>query len=151
LTHAATAAIFPSEARIRMLRIVLGIVAGAIAGSIVVGLVETLGMMLFPSPPGLDFSSPEAARASAAQIPPGSVASIGVAWGLGALVGGFVAARIAQRAWAAWVIAALLIAASLINLVMIPSPIWLWIGGIGAIIVGGWLAGRFGPPKAAAT
>lgn len=132
-----------------MLRIVLGLVAGAVAGGVVVGLVEFAGMMFFPAPAGLDFSTPEAARASMAQVPPAAIASVGVAWGLAALVGGFIAARIAERQWAAWAIAALLLAASLYNLVVIPSPIWLWIGGIGAIVVLGWVAGRLGAPRAA--
>jgi hypothetical protein len=83
------------------------------------------------------------------QVPALAIASIGVAWGLAALAGGFVAARIARRAWAAWVIAALLLAASLYNLIAIPSPIWLWVGGLGAVVVLGWLGGRLGAPKPA--
>jgi hypothetical protein len=138
-----------SAGGMRMVRIALGLLAGVVTGGLVVGAVEYLGMTMFPAPEGLDFSTPEAARASMARIPPAAVASTAAAWGLGALIGGFVAARIAQRAWAAWLIAALLVAASMYNLVAIPSPIGLWASGLGAIVVLGWLAGRIGAPRAA--
>jgi hypothetical protein len=115
----------------------------------VVGGVEYGGMALFPTPPELDFSTPEAARASVAQVPAGAVAAVGAAWGVGALVGGFTAARITRREWAAWIVAALLLAGALYNLIAIPSPIWPWVGGPAAIVIGAWVGARLGAPKPA--
>lgn len=130
-----------------MLRIALGVLAGIVVGGLLVGAVEFAGMTLFPAPAGLDFSSPEAASASMSQVPALAVASVGVAWTVAALGGGYVAARLSQRQWAAWVIAALLIAASLYNLIAIPSPVWLWVGGLAGIVIGGWLGGRLGAAR----
>ncbi|MGE0742544.1 MAG: hypothetical protein AB7O98_14475 [Hyphomonadaceae bacterium] len=129
-----------------MLRIIIGVICGAVVGVLVVAGVEFAGHSAFPPPPGLDFSTPEAARESVRHLPAAAIASVGVAWGLAALAGGYVAARIGRRAWAAWIIAALLFAAALFNLISIPSPIWLWIGGLAAIVAGGWFAGKLGAP-----
>lgn len=120
----------------RTLRIVLGVVAGAVTGGVVVGLAAYLGDMVL-------------AALGAAHVPLAQGVRACFAWGFAALAGGYIAARIAERSWAAWAIAALLLAALLYNLVVQPSPAALWIVGLAAIVVLGWLAGRIGASKAA--
>lgn len=133
-----------------VVRIILGLLAGAVVAMLVVGGVEFAGMSLFPVPPGLDLSTPEAIAANMSQIPIAAIASIAVAWTLAALTGGFIATKITRKGWATWVVAAILSAAALYNLTTIPSPIWLWVCGLLGIAAGGYFGGRLGAAAQAA-
>jgi len=125
-----------------MWRAILGVLAGVVAAGAAVTLTEMLGHAIWPPPPGLNMNDPAAVQAYAAAAPDAAKNAIILAWGLGALIGGFIAAKITAKAWAGYLIAGLLLVGALINLAMIPSPAWMWSGGLFAIAIGGWLAVR---------
>lgn len=128
-----------------MKRLILGLVAGVLAGGLTVGIVETIGHAIFPPPPGVDASNPETLRTIIDQIPLGAKVAVIVAWGVGVLVGGIVAAMIARRGpMPAWWIGAILLGMGAWTMLMIPHPAWMWIAAIVTTIIAAYGAGRIG-------
>jgi hypothetical protein len=61
---------------------------------------------------------------------------------LSALAGGYVAARISRRSWAAWAIAGLVVTGAVLSLFQFPHPLWMQIASVAAPLLGGALAAR---------
>lgn len=125
-----------------MLRTVLGILAGLATLVVVILLVEAGGMLLYPPPPGIDPSRPDAMTQLVAQLPTGALAMVLLAWVLGALAGGWVAARVARRGFpllAALAVAGFVMAGVVAMVVSVPHPQWLTIGGLALPIPAAWL------------
>jgi hypothetical protein len=81
-----------------MVRSVLSILAGVVVAVMVVGVVEVIGQLIFPPPPGINATDPNVLRAIIATLPFGAIAFVLLAWGLGSLAGGFTAAVLSRRA-----------------------------------------------------
>ncbi len=126
-------------------RSVAGVVIGVLVGARTMYFLENVGHALFPSPAALDFSSPEALRASVARVPFGAKAFVVLGWFAGAWLGGLAALAVGRR-WAptAWVVAGVTFAMSALSLVSIPHPWWMAFGAIAAAAGGGFLAVRVG-------
>jgi hypothetical protein len=128
-----------------VLKKILGVVAGVIVGGVVVGLIEALGHQLFPLAPGVDVRNPKPG-----DIPLGAMLSVLVAWALGSLAGGWVAARFAGMV-GAFVVGAMLMGGGVVNMLMIPSPLWFWLAGLLAFLPFAGLGARLARPRAATT
>lgn len=128
-----------------MLRLILGVVVGAIAGMLTISVIEMLGHVIWPPPTGVDMNDMDAFRATVAAMPTGALAAIVAGWTIGAFVGALAANLIAQRALAGWIVAALVIAAIIVNATMIPGPSWMPVSGILLALLAGWLASRVRP------
>lgn len=117
-------------------RQILGVVVGLLAAGVVVMLVEALGHAAFPPAAGFDPAAPDLSL-----VPLGAIASIAVAWTLGPLVGGLVATLVGKPAGPvpALVVGLFFLAADVANLLMIPSPAWMWVVGIVAPLPSAWL------------
>ncbi len=138
-----------------MARLIGGIVAGILAAFATVWIVDLAGHMIYPVPSDLNMRDFEAVGGYIRSMPAGALAFVVVAWFAGALVGGLAAALISERRWTAWLIAALVALAGLVNILMIPHPVLLQIAAIVAPALGGFaasqvarsrLAVRGGPP-----
>lgn len=123
----------------RLLRQFLGLLAGAILGFGVVALIETAGHRAFPSPPDIDLSDPAAMGALMEQVPLAAKLVVVLAWFLGALIGGLVAARVAREPRAAWIIAGIFILVTALTIAQIPHPLWMVVAGLVAPLFAGWL------------
>ena len=123
-----------------MARPVLGIVAGVVVAFATVFAIDLAGHQIFPLPSDLNMRDPEAVGAFIRTMPAGALAIVVVAWFAGALDGGVIAVLIARRAWAVWIIAALVAAGGVINVLMIPHPVLLQIGAVAAPLLGGFAA-----------
>jgi hypothetical protein len=136
-----------------IVRVILSVVAGVVAGTAVVFLVESLGHRVFPPPAGLNPSDPESIRAAMAKLPIGALLAVLVAWIAGSFAGGWLAALIARRVVPALIVGFLILAASAVNLIMIPHPVWFAIAGLLVILPAAWLGGKVatrGQPHGAA-
>lgn len=113
-----------------------GVVLGLVAAGLVVMLVESLGQSAFPPPAGFD---PEAPDLSLVPLP--AILSVALAWVLGPLTGGLVATLVGKPAGPvpALVVGAFFLAADVANLILIPSPRWLWVVGLLAPLPAAWL------------
>lgn len=133
-----------------MVRSAFAVLLGVVIGATIVFIVERLGHVFFPAPPGFDPSSPSAIAA----LPLAAKLSVLVAWFAGALGGGALAALIARRwAPAAWVVAMTILLLAGTSLAAIAHPLWMAIGAVLASLLAGWLAvkltaSRYGPPPA---
>lgn len=126
-----------------MLRSVLGVIIGIISGFVVIYAVEHVGQLIWPVATELDLKDKAAAAAFLAGMPIGGLVTVVVAWILGAYTGSMVALLMSDRRRIAGIIpAALIFAATVLVLFMLPHPLWMAVSGLGGIIAAGWLADR---------
>lgn len=114
------------------LRLALALLGGTAAAFITVALIETMGHTVYPAPVNLDYGNPEALKAYVEALPLGATLFVLAAWLAGTVDGVLVAGLInrARYGLCAAVIGAVVLAATLANLWMIPHPLWLAMAGI---------------------
>lgn len=130
-----------------------GIVAGLIVGFVAIWLVSMIGYLFYPIPTDLNPLDYDAVGVYLRAAPFGALALVVLSWFVGALAGGLVAVAIARAAWPAWLIAALVAFAGILNILMIPHPVWMQLSAVIAPAVAGLIAHHFGqrfhvPPTA---
>ena len=125
-------------------RSILGVVAGLVIGIVIVGLVETLGMRLFPLPADVDPTDPSALAAAIPSLPIGAFLFVLGAWFLGAWTGATTAMRIGRGTarWPGITVGALIVAAALYNLWVIPHPTWFTAVAVVGLALITWVASR---------
>jgi len=127
-----------------MLRTILATIAGILIGGIIIGIVESIGHMIYPPPEGVDMKDPEQIKTIMHTIPFGAKFAVLVAWFLGILGGGIAAVLISGRkAMPALIVAVVLLALAVVTMVMIPHPVWMMIGAVVATALGWFGATRF--------
>jgi len=125
-------------------RLILAILVGMVVAFFSVAGIEAIGHAVYPTAAGLDMSSPEAVRAFMQTVPTGALAFVLAAWILGTFLGGLVGSLIARpRARVvSGVIGALVLAATIANLAMIPHPMWMAVSGVVGIALAAFAAGK---------
>jgi MFS family permease len=113
-----------------MKRIIGGLAAGIVAFVVVLGSIEYIAHQL-------------AAKSGSTAM----LALVAFAYFLSALAGGYLAARICNRTWTAWAIAAVVAAGSIASLFQFPHPLWMQIASVAAPLLGGALAVRLAGVK----
>lgn len=123
---------------------VLAVLAGAIVAGLLIAAVESISSALYPLPPGIDLYDHEAMRRHIDQLPIGAFLFVLGAWAIGSFGGSWVAARLAGRARIAHglVVGALFLLAGVANMLLIPHPWWMWVGGIVALAGCSYLGAR---------
>ena len=121
-------------------------VAGVVVAGLLVWLVEMVGHSVYPPPPDLDFANADAMRAYIDTLPKGALLFVAAAWFIGTLGGTFTACKIgtAKPLIFACVVGGLMLVATIVNLAMIPHPVWFSVLGIVGIGVGAWLGMTLG-------
>lgn len=127
-----------------VIRSVLAVVVGVLAAFVLIALVEVIGMRVYPPPSTMDTSSLESIRAAMARVPLGALLFVLLAYTVGSVAGGWVAARFAPKAKLshAMTVAALLFGAGLMNLFTIPHPPWFWVASSAIYWLGAWSGAR---------
>ncbi len=128
-----------------MVKRVMAVLLGLAVGSATVWLVQRSGQLLYAPPPPVDPDDVEAMRRMLAGLPPMAFAVMLLAWAVGALAGGYVAARLApaDKAGHALVVGALQLAAGSATVLMIPGhPVWFVAIGLLLFLPMAWLGGR---------
>ena len=123
-----------------MIRGILGIVAGVAAAVLTVMAVQALGHALYPYPADIDLNDPEQIARVFPTIPVAAKLFVVAAWFGGALVGAAVAKAMVGRSWAAWTIAGLIALGAVMNLFVIPHPVWMQLSAVVAPLLGGVIA-----------
>ena len=134
------------------LRSIAAVVVGFIAASIVMMIVEAInGHVLYPElgKAAQGMTDREAIRTLMAKAPVGAFVVVMVGWILGALVGGWTAARLAGRAKIGHglVLGALLTLAGVANNLMLPPPLWFWIASLAVLLPAAYLGARLAPVR----
>jgi len=120
--------------------------AGLIAGCIVIFFVEAIGHKVYPPPPNIDLNDPEALKRIINDAPAAALLFVILSWALGSLAGGFIASLIASASKMnnSLVVGGVLMILGIINMLMIPHPIWFWILGLLVYIPCAYLGGKLG-------
>lgn len=128
-------------------RLSIALAAGILAAFVTIALVETAGHTVFPAPPGLDYSNPDALRHYVTALPLGAKLFVLAAWLFGTIDGVFVACLINKGRYGlcAGVVGGLVLAATIANLMFIPHPVWLAGAGIIGIPLAAFLVTRLMP------
>jgi uncharacterized protein YacL len=110
-------------------RSILAVVAGLVLGVVLIFAVESLGHFVYPPPSDLDMTNPEALKNLMANAPVGALLFVILAYVIGSFGGGWLAARLAQKSHVmhSLIVGGLLMAAGIMNMLMIPHPTWFWI------------------------
>jgi len=109
-----------------MARRILGVLAGVVAGVVAIMIVEMIGHAVYPLPPGLDPRDREAIAAFIKSAPLGVMLFVLAAYAIGSFVAGLLARLLGRTRPPALVAGAILMALGVVNLVMIPHPVWFW-------------------------
>jgi hypothetical protein len=124
-----------------VVKIILGIVVGLVVAVAAVMGGEFL-LHIIHGGPTPDMNDAAAMQAMMAATPLSMKLAIVAIYFLAALLGGLAAARVSGRPWTAWVIAVVLLAATIANYLMLPHPVWMVAASVGVIALAGWLASR---------
>ena len=121
--------------------ILLGVAAtliGLLAAGVIVGAVEAVSALLYPDLAETIRAKQEAGSLKADDIPAPAVAIVLVAWCVGAVAGSFVAALLTAKLLRrrsllpAYAFGLLFVAACVVNLWLLPHPVWMEFLGIAA-------------------
>ena len=130
-----------------MLKIILGIVAGIVVAFAAV-MAGELAIHALTGGSAVDMNDPAAVEAMMAATPIGSKIGIVATYFVAVLLGALAAVRVSGRNWTAWVITAVILAATIANYVMLPHPLWMVVCSILLIATAGVLAsGAFRPKR----
>lgn len=128
-----------SAAMRKAARSVAAVLAGVVAAGVIVAALEAINARLFNLPEGIDASDMEAMRRAVAALPQSAFILLLAGWGIGTLMGAWIAARLAPKAPRVHgaIVTAVLLAAGVANMVMLPHPAWVWVVGILLFVTGG--------------
>ena len=131
-----------------MLNRILSVLAGIVVAFGLVAAIEALGHALFPPPPDLDFADPDAFAAYVASMPGVAIAMVLCAWVIGAFCGSLVGTLLGKprRPLAAIIVTALVVAGAVVNMTMIPHPLWFMIAAVIAVPLAGVAAWKLLAP-----
>ncbi len=144
--------VIPRSGRIekdeQILKFVGAMLLSMVAGMVTIMMVESINMVLYPAPKGMNFQDPNVLHEYIQGLP--GTPSLFLDWLDG---GSFVAAFLAR--WLSpdrWLLPAMLasgciFAASLVNLWTFPSPVGLWIGGLAGCAIGGHFGAALAAPE----
>lgn len=126
----------------RLMRRILGIVLGVAAALAILAAIEAVAHWLYPV--ALDYETLDRAalRRAMAALPLAAKLLVVLGWFAAAFGGAWLALRVCDWRWAGWIVAAVLVAGNIANLLALPHPLWMQAAAIIAPLVGAWLALR---------
>ena len=127
-----------------MVRNVAAAITGIVTAFVLIMLIEKLGHSIYPPPPDIDFSDPEAMRPYIATLPFLALLFPMIAWVVATFAGTALACKIGTAnplAFAA-VVGGLVLAGTIANLIVIPHPVWFSAVSLAAIAASAWIAVR---------
>ena len=124
---------------------VVGVILGCLTALAITFVVESLKSMAFPPPSGLDLADPASARVIMDATPKAAFAMVLGGWFAGTLAGAWVAARFSHPVgWPPLTVGIILLAAAVMNMYVIPHPVWFWIIGVAIYPVATWVGAKLG-------
>ncbi len=133
----------------RILKFVGAMLLSMVAGMVTIMMVESINMVLYPAPKGMDFQDPKVLHEYIQGLPGTAFLVLGLAWTVGSFVAAFLARWLSPDRWLlpAMLASGCIFAASLVNLWTIPSPVGLWIGGLAGCAIGGHFGAALAAPS----
>ena len=135
----------------QVIRLILAVVAGLVIGSLVnMGLILASGHVI-PPPAGVDVTTAEGLKASIHLFEPRHFIFPFLAHGLGTFVGALVATVLTpgRTSGPAWVVGCAFLIGGIINVVMLPAPLWFCVLDlVVAYLPAAWLGHRVASHRA---
>ncbi|MCG3120890.1 MAG: hypothetical protein ALAOOOJD_03785 [bacterium] len=127
-------------------RNILAVIAGVILAGIVTYAVQGIGHQVYPPPANLDIKNLEAMKAYVATLPMGALLFVLLAYVLGSFAGGWLAAKIARTSQihVPLTVGGVQLFFGIINLLMIPHPLWFAIAAVIVFLPAAFLGGKLG-------
>jgi len=127
-----------------MIRDILAALAGIAIAVLIVFTATELNHTVYPPPPELDFSDPDALRPYIATLPIGAFLLLMGGWVVGTFVGSVIAGRIGTaKPWVyPAIVGGLVFTATVANLILIPHPLWFSTTALIGIVASACLANR---------
>jgi hypothetical protein len=124
---------------------ILGVIVGVRVAALLIGLVETVGGFVF-LPEGVDPSDRAAVEAVMANPPLGALLFVLSGWAVGTVCGAWLAVVIARRAplYHALAVGLTMLAAGVVDMVLLPHPLWFWVLGIATFLVSTLVGSKLG-------
>ncbi len=129
-----------------ILRSIGAVLLGFVVASVIMVVIETINSFIFAFPAGVNPNDSAAMNQYFASLPATALIVVLVAWAAGTFAGTFVAARVSGRSHMlhGMLLVVLLLLAGIVQLRGLPSPIWMWVGGIIAFVAFGYAGSRIG-------
>jgi hypothetical protein len=130
-----------------MLRNAASIVFGVVSAFVTVMLIDKLNHMIYPPPPGLDFTDPAAVEPYLATLPVGAFLLVMASSVVAAFIGTLVAIYVGKirPLYCAVIVGGIVLAATIANFIAIPHPLWLSALTLLGIVATTWLATKLAP------
>ena len=127
-------------------RKILAVVAGVILAGIVTYAVQKIGQQVYPPPENLDMKNMEAMKEYVATLPMDALLFVLVSYILGSFAGGWLATKIARTSQMhlPLTVGGVQLFFGLINLVMIPHPMWFAIASVIVFLPAAYFGGKLG-------
>lgn len=127
-------------------RRILAVVAGVIFAGIVIYVLETIGHQVYPPPADLDTKNLEAMKAYIATLPMGAMLFVLLAYIVGSFAGGWLAVKIARTSQmhVPLTVGGVQLFLGIINLVMIPQPMWFAVASVIVFLPAAYFGGKLG-------
>ena len=134
-----------------MTRKILAGIAGFVTTFATIMLLQAVGHAVYPPPPDLDFSDPEAVARLFDSLPVGALSFVLLAYFAGAFIGPFVAKWLGGGSGKpyALILGGFVLGGTLVTVYRIPHPPWFVAAAIIGIPVAAWLGAKFGPRRVA--
>lgn len=125
---------------------ILGTLAGVVVAFGLVALIEQIGHMVYPVPEGLDWADKEQLKSYIDTLPFGAFLFVLAAWSIGTFGGSWLASYIGKDNRLAYIVGGFVFAATAVNFIMIPHPVWFSITAV-VLIISATMAGKCASTK----
>jgi hypothetical protein len=132
-----------------MMRNILAVIIGVVVAFIIVFIGDATTHKLNPANDSLGEMDKETLKAYVEGMPMYVMVIMVFFWVIAAFVGGFVSAKINKSQWknVSMITGGIMLAATLLNLFMVPHPAWMWIVALVLIVPAAYLGGKVAAPK----
>jgi hypothetical protein len=129
-----------------LFRNILALLAGIVAGGITIALIQALNVKFYPRPPVIDFKDQAAMAKYMAGLPVGAFLIVLLSYLVGFTLAVFLAIRLSVSTPERQGLLATMFfgAASVLNLMSLPHPMWFWIANLAVLIVAAMAGGKLG-------
>ena len=131
-----------------LVRSVGAVVAGLVVAMISIVGIEVASSLVHPFPPGVDTNDYEVVRAHVARYPAWILLLAALGWGLTTFVSAWLATRLGPGRHRAHgiVVGSILLALVVMNMSMLPYPVWFWAANLVGFPLAFYWGSRLGGP-----
>jgi len=123
---------------------ILAVIVGVIVGGLTIYAIESINMVRFPWPEDLSMEDKEAFAEYVSSLPVDAFITVIIAHLVGSFIAGFVCSKITpnKKLLLGTICGVLFLAGGIMNLVMIPHPLWFMVADLLVFVPFAWLGAK---------